>query len=266
MLLSPEQKVDFKVFGFLVQRQLVRPQEMAAIGREFDDLLLEERGGAPFAGKERQTVQPFVERRRLLTEVVADDRIFVALEQLLGPGFIFVGSDGNFYVGDTPWHADRLQDPSGEDHLPWDLESIKVCFYFDPVGPQTGCLRVIPGSHHREFGERLEALWQRESETPYGVAGPQVPSTALESEPGDVVFFSQGMCHASFGGKAGRRMLALSFLPRPSTDEHVDFVKRAYSRMKWGLHPADSFVNSDSPRIRGMVSQLVEMGFETTKV
>ena len=267
-MLTSGQIAHFNTFGFVVLRGLFSPSEMEVLGREFDGLLNESRDGASFDGEERQTLQPFVERRELLTQMVEDDRIYLTLEELLGPGFVWVGSDGNLYVGDTGWHADRSQDASGEDHLPWDLQSIKVVFYFDPVDADTGCLRVIPGTHRREFAEHLEPIWRRGLEPDdmrYGVAGPDLPAAALESRPGDVVFFSQGMCHASFGGGAGRRMLAMSVMSKPVDEEQVDFIKRAYSRMNFGFHPADKWTGRESPRIQSMVRPLLDLGFETIR-
>ena len=266
-MLTDEQAAHFNTFGYIVQRQIFSPEEMGSLTKEFDDVLAEGRDYQPFDGKEHQSVQPFVEKRELLTQMVEDDRIYGTVEQLLGPGFLWAGSDGNLYVGDTRWHGDRLQ---GEgDHLPWDLGSIKVVFYFDPVDADTGCLRVIPGTHRREFGERLEPIWRNgldPDDQRYGVPGDELPCAMLESRPGDVVFFSQGMCHASFGGGAGRRMLAMSVLQKPVTREHTDFLKRAYARVNWTFHPADTWVNRDSPRIRSMVQPLVDMGFATTKM
>lgn len=268
-MLNAGQIAQFETFGFIVLRGLFSPDEMSDLGKEFDDVLDEAREGQPFVGGTRQTVMPFVERREILTQMVADDRIFGTLEQLLGPGFWWTGSDGNLYVGDTGWHADRLQDQTGQDHLPWDLKSIKICFYFDPVDADTGCLRVIPGTHRQEAAEALEPIWRAgldPDDTRYGVSGPEIPCAVLDSRPGDVVFFSQGMCHASFGGKAGRRMLAMSSIAKPTTDEHVDFLTRVYSRSIWALHPADTWVAHGSPRIRGMVQPLVDLGFHTTKL
>ena len=48
--------------------------------------------------------------------------------------------------------------------------------------------------------------------------------------------------------------------------EEIEYVKAIYSKLRDGLHPAESYVNSDNPRIRGMVSRLVELGFNTSKV
>jgi len=42
--------------------------------------------------------------------------------------------------------------------------------------------------------------------------------------------------------------------------------KSLYERWQYGLRPAQSYVDSDRPRIKRMVSRLVEWGFETSKV
>ena len=158
-MLTQDEVEHFRTFGFIVRRQIFSGEEMAGITSEFDDVLAEGRGYEPFDGKQRQAVQPFVEKRELLTKVVADDRIYLPLQQLLGEGFIWVGSDGNLYIGDTEWHGDRFQGEDG-DHQPWDYAAIKVVFYFDPVRADSGCLRVIPGSQRQEFGDHLEFMWR----------------------------------------------------------------------------------------------------------
>ncbi len=264
-MLTQDEVEHFRTFGFVVRRQIFSADDMAGLTGEFDDVLAEARGYEPFDGRQRQSVQPFVERRKLLTDVVADDRIYLPLQQLLGEGFVWVGSDGNLYVGDTEWHGDRFQGTDG-DHLPWDYESIKVVFYFDPVRADTGCLRVIPGSQRQEMGDRLEFMWRLggpRRAKPFGLDPEDVPCAALESDPGDVVFFSQGMAHASFGGGAGRRMLALSLMPAPRSEEQVAFLRRAYERMTFSLRPSDKWVGHENPRIRGMIEPLLALGFET---
>ncbi len=45
----------------------------------------------------------------------------------------------------------------------------------------------------------------------FGLEPRDVPSFALESQPGDVVFFSHQLWHASFGGRSGRRMFTLNY-------------------------------------------------------
>ena len=91
-------------------------------------------------------------------------------------------------------------------------------------------------------------------------------TVALETQPGDVVVFNHRIKHASFGGGDGRHQHALSFMANPKTDAEMAAVRTHYEKAKYGLHPAESYVHSDRPRIRRMVSTLVEWGFETSKV
>ena len=129
-MLAAEQKTHFDVFGFLVIRQLFSPEEVSVITREFEAALLEEDW---FLG-------------RAPVEFLAnDERVHGPIQRLLGPGYESrKGNDGNFYVGDTGWHADMGWDP----HIPggrndpnridgqWRdhyVPSIKVAFYLDPV-------------------------------------------------------------------------------------------------------------------------------------
>ena len=264
-MLTTEQKAHFETFGFIVMRQAFSPREMEDIGREFDDVLTQDRKGLPFSGEKRQAVMGCIEKRPLLTRLLDDDRIYLPIEQLLGRGFIWNGSDGNLYVGDTQWH------PDGSEH---DYGRIKVAFYLDPVTRDTGCLRVVPGSHRPPLHDNLEPLsLQRESAaTPYGVSGAELPSFPLESEPGDVVFFDQNLWHAAFGGRTGRRMFTLNFFARPETDAHMAFVRRGYESdlgfLKRMQHTqtdelyTPEFLNSESPRIQGLVAHIKALGFK----
>ena len=257
-MLSAAQKAHFDVFGFLVIRHLFSPEEVSVITREFEAAMLEDRDGRPFDGQTRQTVKDWFLGRAPVEFLANDERVHGPILQLLGPGYVFQkGNDGNFYVGDTGWHADMGWDP----HIPegrndpnridghWRdhyVPSIKVAFYLDPVGKDTGCLRVIPGAHRSPFHEqfwslhmgvpdtvsgfesvrpKLLEMWEQATGDPesgerflsdpdmnhFGMAPRDIPSYPIESEPGDAVFFSHQMWHSSFGGKVGRRMFTLNF-------------------------------------------------------
>lgn len=101
---------------------------------------------------------------------------------------------------------------------------------------------------------------------PFGMAPPDVPSFAIESQPGDVVVFTENLLLGSFGGRDGRHQHAMGFMANPKTEAEVASVRAQYEGMKFSLHPSESNVNSDRTRIRHMVSRLVEFGFETAKV
>ena len=258
-MLTSQQEAYFEAFGFLVVRQLFSPDEVEVITREFEAAMVEDRDGRPFDGQKRQTVNRWYLGRPAVKFLTDDERIHGSIEQLLGPGYEFMnGNDGNFYVGDTEWHPDFGWDPSipegkndperlaGRRGQPHYVPSIKVAFYLDPVGKDSGCLRVIPGAHrnpyhdqlwslHRDIpihaaaledvGARLLKLWERDTGSRegveqllwdtkvnhFGLEPREVPSYPIESEPGDAVFFSHQMWHSTFGGKVGRRMFTLNF-------------------------------------------------------
>jgi ectoine hydroxylase-related dioxygenase (phytanoyl-CoA dioxygenase family) len=264
-MLSEEQVNYFQTFGFLVLPHLFSADEIVDISRHFDDVLSRDREGAEFDGGRRQGVLGVVEQDERLYRLLEDDRIYDAIEQLLGPGFVWIGSDGNLYVGDTGWHPDN---PG------WDGRRIKIALYLDPVKKESGCLRVIPGSHlPGGLGQRLRQGPRPASEaasSPYGVDGSEIPCVALESEPGDVVVFDQGLFHASFGGKTGRRMFTLNFITKPEDEIDLERLRHMYERNleligELGRSNRDSlytssFLETESPRIQAMIAAVLALG------
>ena len=260
-MLTFEQIAHFNTFGFLKLPQVFSPDEIAVMKRESNEIMDENRGGQPFDGQKWQAVQPFFERKSFLAKLPADDRIYGLAESLLGPDFLLVRTEGNLHIGQTPWH--------GGDRGGISLPGIKITFYLDTVTKETGALRVIPGSHRPSSPDYLQILYDRNYEPdfmPFGVSPAEVPCFPLESRPGDLVVFTENVLHSSFGGRPGRHQHAVSFMASPNTSEEIEYVKSLYNSMRFAFHPAESYINSDNQRIRMMVSKLVEMGFETSKI
>ena len=92
---------------------------------------------------------------------------------------------------------------------------------------------------------------------PFGIPGSEMPSVALESEPGDAIFFNQSIWHAIFNGWAGRRYVALKFASQPKTGEHLSSLK--YYGGTTIFSPHYSWLSSKDERIRGMVESLPSM-------
>jgi ectoine hydroxylase-related dioxygenase (phytanoyl-CoA dioxygenase family) len=138
---------------------------------------------------------------------------------LLGREFVWIGSDGNLYLGATRWHPDNAEG----------YRRLKVAFYLDALTKGTCCLRVLPGAHIPELATRLKDRWPKEDpmESPYDVKGSQIYSP-LESGSGDIVFFNQGLLHSSYGGKTGRRMFTLNFGAKPRAEADIHNLRRTY--------------------------------------
>ena len=264
-MITAEQVDHFEAFGFIMLPRAFTSDEIVPISREVDRILEEDRQGQPFAGTSRQGVYGGVEHSPLLTGLVEDDRIFETMEALLGPGFIWQGSDTNLFVGDTAWHGGGAY---GEG-----MKGIKIALYLDSVRRENGCLRVIPGSHRRPFGKLLKPLRPEqpvEGAKPFGLDPAAIPSLPLESDPGDVVIFTESLWHGSFGGGVGRRMFTLNFLEQPTTEDHLETIRRAYEMdlkflKEQQYTPKDwiygeAFLNSERPRIRAVASKLKKLG------
>src|SRR3984957_13759216 len=166
-----DQQVDFfETFGYLGCPGLVADR-IDEILQEFE-AVWEDRGGghfgAPHNGTERSCIVPFIDQREYLCTLLDDPRILGIAYGLLGDDFNYLGSDGNYYVGDTGWHSDGWHP---------EMRHIKIAFYLDPVGRDSGCLRVIPGSHLTgdRYAEKLQEQLRR-GEQQLGVDGKSVPA------------------------------------------------------------------------------------------
>ena len=217
--LSVGEVAQFDALGVVVRRGALGPAEVDAALREMEAVCAEVLGHAP---GDRDVVweSPFVERSNALTELVADDRIFQAVCDLLGEDVLWEGSEGMWSfddLADHHWHADG-------GWLPEQMEPyrLKVMLYLDPLRRDTGALRIIPGSHrallHQSllpFHEETRAGGDRRY---FGQRGEDVPAYAIETDPGDVVFFNNWLFHSVYGKVHPRRSIILKFARMPGND------------------------------------------------
>jgi hypothetical protein len=198
----------FETFGYLGMPGLLADR-IDEIIREFE-ALWESRGGGhngrPHDGTARSCIAQFIDHRERLSSLIDDPRILGIATSLLGDDFNYMGSDGNYYAGDSGWHSDGWHST---------IRHVKIAFYLDPLTRDTGCLRVIPGSHRisDQYAGSLQEQVRR-SEELWGVLGRDLPAVALETQPGDIVCFNHNTKHASFGGSKRRRMFTINLCQR----------------------------------------------------
>ena len=214
MKLTEQQLAYFDTFGFLKFPGLLA-EEVERISEAFGETWRSVGGGhdgRPHDHERRSALVPFIDRTEYLSALLDDPRIEGIAASLLGEDFNYSGSDGNYYVGDTKWHSDGYV---GRKYL-----SVKMAFYLDPATNDTGCLRVIPGSHKYgdKFGDDLQEVLVRSTdnrnEDAWGIRGSDVPAAALETVPGDLLMFNHNIKHASFGGGTARRMFTINMEER----------------------------------------------------
>ena len=259
MRLTAQQLRYFDTFGFLKFPGLFAG-EADAISEAFEQVWADHGGG--HHGQEhdhqrRSALVPFIDQSEYLSALLDDPRIDGITSSLLGDDFNYTASDGNFYVGDTHWHSDGYRDKK--------YLSVKMAFYLDPVSRDTGCLRVIPGSHRfgDSFAETLHEVAPnsrtRNTEELWGIPGMDVPAVALETQPGDLLMFNHSVKHASFGGGTRRRMFTINLQERfreedlPELREEIAAMARFWIDSAYG----EAMLRTASPsRMRHLEQRL----------
>ncbi len=256
-MLTQDQIDHYEAFGFLVLRGLLSQDEMDDLRAASLSVMRDLRGADDYQTDENQSVQPWLERHPAMRDLIDDERIHQIPESLLGPDFWLDGTEGHLRVGDTHWHGDDIHD----DDLGW----VKVAIYLDPLTKEDGCLRVIPASNRRHDPDHLSVLREGKydpDDLVFGMRPDEIPSVALETEPGDVLVFTEGVIHGAFGGGVGRHQICASFVENPKTERHLNQIMAFYDNSTWSLRPTRSYVESDRPRIRRMVQKPLEWGFD----
>ncbi len=158
-MLTQEQHRHFEAFGFIVLRQFFSPPEMETASGEFETALNALYAADPFDGSKRHSAMLTGEETPFFAGLPENPRLYGIAEELYGDCFP-ITSDANRYVGDSRWHPDHYID------VEKDCYGIKFAYYLDPVGPESGALRVIPGSHRNPFWTAVDKANTREGGDP----------------------------------------------------------------------------------------------------
>ena len=190
------QSVDtFRTFGFVVLGGFFEPDSLAT---EIDRVManglgtdMSRSGNIQFQYVPMMTAETPVSLSLL-------DRAESAASAVLGGPVIPTRAKGVRYFGDTPWHTDS--DSS--------LISVGFLAYLEPVRAESGALRVLPGSHHPQFGDAIRALGTAD------LTALTLPYHVVATEPGDMILLDEHLFHASFGGGT-RRQWRVDYVQSP---------------------------------------------------
>ena len=265
--MTDEQRRHFETLGFFLWKQLLSQDEMQVISDAFDVAMRSARGDYETLGleqdgrgipKRREQIIPFFDYNPdVFYPLLDDERFITVLETLLGDDFILTVSEGVIHAGGTDWHHDACG-PEG-------FFSMKVAIYLDPLGPDDGCLSVIPGSHFKEY---RDALRERINNT--GLQSEEIPGHyRICTNPGDVIFMNHKTFHAAISGNAGRRVIYFNVVQNttPERDrEHYDWLMSFLEgeTKHWGRFYSDRLIHSAGPRRKKMMQRAIELGFGNT--
>ena len=207
----------FDTFGF-VRFPGLFADDIERITEAFEQVWAEHGGGhhgRAHDHRRRSALLQFIDRNEYLCSLLDDLRIDHFASAVLGSDYNYKSSDGGLHVSDTAWHSDT--------NIP--KATIKAAFYLDEVTQESGCLRVIPGSHKSgdvyttALNDIVPSIHQQHIDGMLGISDSEVPAVALESRPGDLVCFDRRIKHGAFGGGTRRRMFTIILEPRHANDE-----------------------------------------------
>ena len=228
-------------------KDLIPSDEMQVYIDAFDETMTSANGGVPWQSAPRNhTVIPFYRHNPAVYHRLLDDeRVNEVVEDLLGEDFVFLAAEGHRRWGGTGWHHDALG-PEGFTHL-------KVVFYLQRVRADTGCLRVLPGTHFSPLRERMEGWYDRHGDTIVSEAqeSDTIAWTAaipLESDPGDAVIFNVRAYHAAVGDGADRRAIYVNYIQKPRTPEQEEYITSDYDAQP--VYTPELFEDAPPTRMR----------------
>ena len=235
--MDPEKVNYFHTLGFVVYKQLLTPSETAKLSEAFDAAMRKARNGADepeltqddhgYSAVRQQVncqIPPHVPFFDLdphsFYPLLADERFDDVFRTLLGDDYVMAVSEGIIHAGGSAWHHDNVA-PEG-------YFTMRAHIYFDALGPDDGCLSVIPGSHFTPYREALtaeDADSGAKGISRLGVAPEQVPGRYdLVNEPGDVVFLNHKTHHSSLSSRPGRRCIHLNANKAAHTDSREELL------------------------------------------
>lgn len=206
----------FREHGYCVVRGIVGQAELVALREETyaqvsagpsreprSDYLVKDLPGGGEAFFRIQFLTDKAMRNDSLLRALANPRIIARVAALLGPDWTTYGS-AMVFKGPGGGPAIELhRDVQPGALFPPEHLFFNVDLYLDPAGPDSGCLKVLPGSHReRDVREEL-AL---------GLAHPGLVDVPME--PGDVLFHDAMLLHGSLptgDGGGLRRVLYYSY-------------------------------------------------------
>ena len=165
-------------------------------------------------------IQPLSDISPLIGDVLTDERLVGPLRSILGCEPVAMEEKLNYkqlLPGDLPIAAAREGDSfdlhcdrSYFDHNGYPRESLSVAVAVDDATPENGCLRVLPGSHTRDWPIQAP-------HNPLLVEG-AVADDALLDVPqpaGSALIFHSGLVHGSGDNRTAlpRRLLIFSYHP-----------------------------------------------------
>jgi hypothetical protein len=202
---------SFRAFGFAVLRGFFDPGSLATeVDRVLSEGLTRLR---PHTGDIRFQYVPMMTAETPASLSLLD-RLGAVAETLFARPVVPTRAKATRYFGEAPWHVDSS--------LP--VESLGCLAYLEPTGPESGALRVVPGSQHPDLNDALRDVCAAR------MRDPSLPGFVLATRPGDVILMDEHVLHASFGGSV-RRQWRVDYLAVPVGSDEITLAKSYFASL-----------------------------------
>jgi ectoine hydroxylase-related dioxygenase (phytanoyl-CoA dioxygenase family) len=201
--LTSDQLQAYHRDGYLLVPDLYSSEEMLEWKSHIKDLLLAEK----FSAKHGVRVWMNEQLPDYFRPKMADPKVAAILEQIIGP---FEGAQGRSAVDflsvktvfknsattfSSPWHQDRFY---------WGgIEKISIWIALDDATPENGCLKFIPGTHHKELPKKVVSVEEGFDNRIDDSVLEGLPVETIPVARGGAVFFSDLAVHSSHPNTAG---------------------------------------------------------------
>jgi ectoine hydroxylase-related dioxygenase (phytanoyl-CoA dioxygenase family) len=208
----------FDAFGYVTLRHLYDRGAVASLQRAYDAVVTSVHGkGVEEFSANLPPIVAGVETSQELLDFVRGLGILPIVDELLGPGAVFITSDLSTFKSGSQFHRDAIGD----------YVLLKVALYLqDSTDQDGGFFCFIPGSQH--FGDRYSDLceegflWPRsagyaenaltgEFDCIKKIVQNGIPAARIDLAAGDAVLFNPALIHAVPATNRTRRLIALTF-------------------------------------------------------
>ena len=218
MKLTDIQQQQYDTFGFLIIPGFLADEMVQALRDRLTEMKTEESGEANPLKHQGRLLNMF-HTDPLHLELFDDLRLHAIATQLLREEKVrFLGDEYASFSTPADWHPDIIPNSP--------FESLKFGFYLDDLS-HGGCLRVVPGSHHPQLSESIQAF--RNSQTP----APGIDHAySCMTNPGDLLIFNLKIWHQGTANESGthRRVIFWSV-----GQDHPEFNAAAQGMHKTSL-------------------------------
>ena len=226
-VLSDSAITEYRETGAHAPVRILEPSNAAALRAAIEGF--EAQRGPIFTENRAKPGDPFQGSYRFkshllfkcLADVIRHPKILDMVEDLIGPDIL---------CWTTHWFIKEAYSPKyvswHQDNNYWGVETddlVSVWLALSPATTESGCIRILPGSHKRATFEHVDT-WGKDNmltrgQTINGID--EARAVELQLQPGEAAIFDYRLAHASHANRSGDRRIGLGIRYIPPTARQV---------------------------------------------